>query len=127
MLASVYNPNHFDLEVTSGSGVFYHDGTYVGHFEVPNNTIANAQSINDYLVTATFTPDKWQALSLTTEFFKGTLTFVVQATLDVIVPGFEFYTMHVDLKDFVVHVNEMSDRHLCSCSTWDSNSSFSVI
>ena len=58
MLASVCNSNYFDIEVTFDIGVFYHDSAHVGNFEIPNNAISSAKSINDNLLMATFKPDK---------------------------------------------------------------------
>ena len=58
MLASVCNPNYFDIEVTFDISVFYHDSAHVGHFKIPNNAISSVKSINDNLLMATFKPDK---------------------------------------------------------------------
>jgi len=119
ILISIYNPNKFDALLDMGAGSFKHDGVHVGTFEIPSES-AKAMSITDYLVTVTLTPDEWQALELTSEYYKGTLTFVVDAHVTVTLPALGGYTFQTQFDDYFIHVgDEMSDRHLCACSSWE--------
>lgn len=118
ILISIYNPNKFDALLDMGAGSFKHDGVHVGTFEIPSES-AKAMSITDYLVTVTLTPDEWQALELTSEYYKGTLTFVVDAHVTVTLPALGGYTFQTQFDDYFIHVgDELSDRHLCACSSW---------
>eukprot|EP00592_Proboscia_alata_P012780 CAMPEP_0194394522 /NCGR_PEP_ID=MMETSP0174-20130528/123899_1 /TAXON_ID=216777 /ORGANISM="Proboscia alata, Strain PI-D3" /LENGTH=512 /DNA_ID=CAMNT_0039190325 /DNA_START=14 /DNA_END=1552 /DNA_ORIENTATION=+ len=118
MLISVYNPNQLEIELVSGSGTFKLSGAQVGSFEIPPITIPPG-SINDYLFTTSFTPDEWQALSLTTDYYMGSLAFTVDAKAFVRIPQLFGYTFEVDFDDYLVHVlDDISDRHLCKCQAW---------
>jgi hypothetical protein len=117
LLFSVQNLNHFDIAVDMGKGSFYHDGAFVGTYEIPPVTVAQS-AITDILVVAHFAPEKWEALSLTSEYYRGKLVLSVNAQATVRMPGLLNYTFTAQLKDITVHVNEMSDRHLCACPTW---------
>lgn len=117
ILASVYNPNHFDVALDMGKGSFAHDGAFVGTYEIPSVTVA-AMAVTDILIVASFAPEKWQALSITAEYYRGTLVMHVDAQASIRVPALAEYSFTASLKDLVVHVNEMSDRHLCACPTW---------
>jgi hypothetical protein len=117
ILASIYNPNHLDVALDMGQGSFSHDGALVGTYEIPPTVIA-AAAISDILIVARFTPDQWQALSITAEYYHGTLVLSVDAQVSIRIPVLVDFTFSTSLKDLVVHVNEMSDRHLCACPTW---------
>jgi hypothetical protein len=127
LLASISNPNHFDVAVDMGKGSFSHDGAFVGTYEIPPVTVA-AMAITDILIVASFVPEKWQALSITAEYYRGTLVLHVDAEATIRVPALADYTFTATLKDLIVHVNEMSDRHLCACPTWsDTNKTMTTL
>jgi hypothetical protein len=117
ILASVYNPNHIDVALDVGRGTFAHDGVLVGTYEIPPTSIA-AGAITDILIVASLAPDKWEALSITAEYYRGTLVLQVDAEATIRIPVLADYTVTTSLKGIVVHVNDMSDRHLCACPTW---------
>ena len=123
LLLSIYNPNYFDAEVLQGSGTFQYDGVYIGTMAfgpedgTDSSILIAANSITDILVTATFTPDKWEALQLTAEYYKGTLKFNINSESTVRIPFFD-YTFVTEVKDMTVHVGEVQDRHLCACPLW---------
>jgi hypothetical protein len=125
ILASIYNPNHLDVALDMGKGSFSHDGAFVGTYEIPPTYIA-ANAISDILIVASFTPEKWQALSITAEYYRGTLVLHVDAAATIRIPALFDYTVSTSLKDIVVHVNDMSDRHLCACPTWSDASNHSM-
>jgi len=123
-LISIYNPNKVSMQLNKATGTFKHDGTYVGSFSLSppegySYTSLEANSVSDFLITTTFTPDKWQALALSTEYYKGTLTFDVSSEMTVAVPALGGYTFDVNFQDYFIHVDVTSDRHLCKCPTWD--------
>jgi len=118
ILASLSNPNHFDVALDMGKGSFTHDGVFVGSFEIPPVT-AKAMSITDLMIITTFTPEKWEALSITSEYYHGRLVLTVDAQASIRVPALFDYSFHADMKGLVVHVSELSDRSLCACPTWD--------
>lgn len=121
LLASVANPNHFDVALDMGGGSFRHNGVEIGQYTIPPVT-ADAMSITDVMVIAHLSADKWDALSLTAEYYRGKLVLNVDAAATIRVPFLFDYSFEAELKNLVVHVNEMSDRHLCSCPTWSDNS-----
>lgn len=120
ILASVYNPNALDVALDMGKGSFAHNGEMVGTYEIPPTLIAS-QAITDLLIVARFTPEKWQALSITAEYYSGNLVLHVNADASIRIPALFDYTISTSLQDIVVHVNALSDRHLCSCPTWSNN------
>jgi len=117
ILLSIYNPNHLSITLDGVGGKFNHDGERVGTFSMPTSII-QADSITDVLVTCTVVPDKWEALGIISEYYKGTLLFDVTANGAVKIPGIG-YSVPVKISDFLVYVNDQSDdRHLCSCPEW---------
>ena len=120
ILASVYNPNPLDVALDMGKGSFAHNGDMVGTYEIPPTLMAS-QAITDLLIVARFTPEKWQALSITAEYYSGNLVLHVNADASIRIPALFDYTISTSLQDIVVHVNALSDRHLCSCPTWANN------
>jgi len=117
ILASISNPNHFDVALDMGRGSFTHHGVFVGTYDIPP-VVVKAMSVTDMMIIAHLQPDKWDALSLTTEYYRGKLVLDVDAQANIRIPAFADYTYEADLKDIVVHVNELSDRHLCACPDW---------
>jgi hypothetical protein len=120
ILTSVSNQNHFDIMLERGSrGSFAHDGMQVGTFDIPPVT-AKAVSITDVLVVAHLTPEKWEALSLTAEYYAGRLVLNVDVTANIRIPALFNFAVTKGLQGIEVHVNELADRHLCACEDWDS-------
>jgi len=124
LLISVYNPNYFDAEVIQGEGTFEYDGVYVGtmtfgkkDLDDDSPTKIAANSITDVIITASFTPDKWEALQLTAEYYKGTLKFKIDSKTTVRIPFFD-YTFTSEVKDLTIHIGDMNDRYLCACPVW---------
>jgi hypothetical protein len=72
-----------------------------------------------YCAVAHFTPEKWSALSITAEYYRGKLVLNVDAKASVRVPALFDYSISTELQDLEVHVNEMADRHLCACLDWN--------
>eukprot|EP00550_Attheya_septentrionalis_P001184 CAMPEP_0198282462 /NCGR_PEP_ID=MMETSP1449-20131203/2271_1 /TAXON_ID=420275 /ORGANISM="Attheya septentrionalis, Strain CCMP2084" /LENGTH=651 /DNA_ID=CAMNT_0043978727 /DNA_START=149 /DNA_END=2104 /DNA_ORIENTATION=+ len=119
ILVSVENPNHLDIVLDLGKGTFYHADAFVGTFSIPTSTIA-AMSISDVLIVATFSPDRWEALSLTSEYYKGTLKFLVNSQATVRIPSLANYAFESKISNMIVQVNDpkLDDRHLCACPQW---------
>ena len=116
ILMSVQNPNRFDVVIDMASGNFNHKGAQVGTFTVPPTKIQSI-AITDILVSVTFTPDKWEALSLTAEYYKGTLSFLVDMQAAIEIPALAGYTFNFKVDGYKVLANDPSlqDRHLCYC------------
>jgi hypothetical protein len=120
ILASVSNLNHFDIYLDRGTrGTFSHNGVRVGTFDVPPVKAA-ATSVTDVLVVAHLAPEKWEALSLAAEYYRGDLVLDVDVSARVRVPALLGFATSVTLQGIEVQVNELSDRHLCACEDWDS-------
>ncbi len=122
LLISVKNPNRFDVDLNNGSGQFHHDGNYVGLFEIPQSTISG-KAISDVVVKVTFSPDKWSAIGMTTEYYRGTLKFVIGGHANVEIPALGNYQFDAKFDDIIVNVNDPSqdDTHLCACPSWKKN------
>jgi hypothetical protein len=119
ILISVLNPNHFGVAVDMGKGTFNHRGVFVGTFDIPPTTVPS-MSLMDIRVVAHFTPEKWEALSLTAEYYKGTLAFDVDAKATFRFPWLFDYSTSSSFNDIHVLVNDpkLNDRHLCACPKW---------
>lgn len=119
LLISVYNPNRFEVDLSNGHGQFHHDDQYVGSFDIPEGRITE-KAISDIVVKVTFTPDKWAALSLTSEYYQGNLKFVLNGHAHVTIPALGNYQFDAKFDDIHVNVNDPSldDTHLCACPGW---------
>ncbi|KAL7538976.1 hypothetical protein ACHAWF_006378 [Thalassiosira exigua] len=119
LLISVYNPNRFEVDLSDGHGQFHHNDEYVGSFDIPEGKISE-KAISDIVVKVTFTPDKWSALSLTEEYYRKKLKFVVGGHAHVKIPGLGNYAFNAKFDDIRVNVNDPSldDTHLCACPGW---------
>jgi len=118
LLISIYNPNVFDAVVDYGSGIMSHENVNVGILDFGENVLIKGTSITDVLVTATFSPDKWETLGLTAEYYDGTLTFLVNADVTVTIPAIS-YTQSSKWSNYLLHLNgEYGDRSLCACEKW---------
>jgi hypothetical protein len=89
----------------------------VGTYEIPP-VVVQAQSVTDVLIVASFTPEKWSALSIAAEYYRGTLVLSVDVQASIRIPALADYTFPFSMTDLIVHVNDLSDRHLCACPTW---------
>jgi hypothetical protein len=121
LLLSIHNPNRVGVDLVMGSGSFSHDGTYIGRFDIPAHTEIRQQSISDVLVTITLKPDKWEALALTTEYYRGILAFSVDTAVTVSAPALLGYTYQAKFGNVLVHVSadaQGDDRSLCACPQW---------
>jgi hypothetical protein len=119
ILTSVKNKNRLDILLEGVAGKFKHDGQEVGTFEVKPTTIA-ASSISDVMVTCTVVPDRWQALGLVADYYKGTLQFLVDVSGSVKIKEIGF-SIPVKLTDILIKANKnvsKEDRHLCACPQW---------
>jgi hypothetical protein len=75
-------------------------------------------SVTDLMIIAHFSPEKWSALSISAEYYRGKLILDVDVQVSARVPALYDYTVSTELNGLVVHVNELSDRHLCACPDW---------
>lgn len=118
MLISVKNENRLDVALENFGGKFKHDGDDIGTFSL-DTTIVEATSITDMLVTCTVVPDKWEALGLVSDYYKGQLELLVDVSGSVKIKGIGF-SIPVKIDDILVKVNDPSldDRHLCHCPQW---------
>lgn len=119
LLISVYNPNRFEVDLTNGKGQLHHDGAYVGSFEIPEGVISK-KAISDIVVKVTFSPDKWSALSLTSEYYRSKLKLTVSGHSHVKIPALGHYQFDAKFQDIEVDVNDpsLNDTHLCACPGW---------
>eukprot|EP00557_Chaetoceros_sp_GSL56_P004674 CAMPEP_0176505984 /NCGR_PEP_ID=MMETSP0200_2-20121128/16794_1 /TAXON_ID=947934 /ORGANISM="Chaetoceros sp., Strain GSL56" /LENGTH=620 /DNA_ID=CAMNT_0017905591 /DNA_START=139 /DNA_END=1998 /DNA_ORIENTATION=+ len=119
ILTSVKNKNRLDIALQGVAGKFRHDGQEVGTFEVKPTTIA-ASSISDVLVTCTVFPDRWEALGLVADYYKGTLQFLVDVSGSIRIKEIGF-SIPVKMTDILVKANKnvtKKDRYLCACPQW---------
>lgn len=118
ILMSVKNENRVEVALEGFGGKFKHDGQDIGTFSLPR-TIVAATSITDLLVTCTVVPDRWEALGIISDYWKGKLAVLVDVTGSVKVKGIGF-TFPIKVTDVLVKVNDpdMDDRHLCACPEW---------
>jgi len=115
---SIKNKNRLDIAIEGLGGTFKHDGEEVGTFEM-KRTIIQASSITDVLITCTVVPTKWEALGLISDYYKGTLTVLVDVLGSVQIKGIGF-SIPIKIDDLLIKVNDpdMKDRHLCACPEW---------
>lgn len=118
ILMSVKNENRLDVALEGFGGTFKHDGEDIGTFSL-SRTIVQATSVTDLLVTCTVVPDRWEALGLISDYWKGKLALLVDVNGSVRIKGIGF-KIPVKVSDVLVKVNDpdMKDRHLCACPMW---------
>ena len=121
LLISIYNPNKVEVDLQNGGGQFHYDGEYIGSFEIPQGRIAE-EAISDIIVKVTFTPDKWQALSLTAEYYRGTLRLLMGGHAHVSVPALSDYAFEAKFDDVIINPTDptLADTQLCACPGWKS-------
>jgi len=118
LLISIENKNRLDIALEGVGGTFRHDDEEVGTFAM-KRSIIQASSITDVLVTCTVVPSRWEALGLISDYYKGKLVFVADATGIVKIRGIAI-SIPVKIDDVLIKVNDpdMKDRHLCACPEW---------
>ena len=118
LLVSIYNPNVFEARLDYGSGTITHDGVNVGIIDFGQDIPFKGTSITDVLVTATFSPDKWELLGLTAEYYEGTLSFMIDADVTFTLPAIS-YTASPAWKNYLIHLSSDDwERSLCACQNW---------
>jgi hypothetical protein len=118
ILISLRNPNHLDVALDKGSGVFRFDGNQVGTFEIPP-VFLGAMAITDLMIVTSLRPDKYQAVQIAEAYYRGKLDLDADFKASLRVPALNDFKLSFEKNDFVVHVNELSDRSLCHCPSWD--------
>jgi hypothetical protein len=118
VLMSVENRNRLDVTLDGFGGTFSHEGENVGTWTLRKSVI-QAMSITDVMLTCTVAPDRWEALGLISDFYRGRLMVTVDVQGSVRLPGI-FYSIPVKMNDILVKVNDPDnkDRHLCACPEW---------
>jgi len=116
ILASVQNPNYLAVALVGGHGLFRHRGNLVGTFEIPS-TVLESMTITDMMVVASFTPGKWEAMSLATEYYKGNLVLDIESVVTFRIPSLRNYTLDAEFKNIHINVADpyKSNRKLCAC------------
>jgi hypothetical protein len=120
ILMSIENENHLTVALDMGRGIFKHAGHVVGHYVIPAVEAA-AMSITDVMIIATVSPQSWEALALTKEYYEDKLVLLVDADVNLRMPTMFNYSKEVSLRDIPVKINRESERHLCACKKWDGN------
>jgi len=82
------------VDLSNGAGQFHHNGDYDGSFTIPPRQIS-LQAISDIVVKVILTPYKWSSLSLTSEYYQGTLKFMVGGHSQVKIPGLGYQFDHI--------------------------------
>ena len=104
------------------ANVFREGKEYEQHYSKgkPSEPVKEVGKSNKTGTLVTFTPDKWQALSLTSEYYRGTLRFIVGGHAHVSVPALGNYSFEAKFDDIEVNTNDPSldDTHLCACPGW---------
>jgi hypothetical protein len=118
ILVSVSNFNRLSVVLDSGKGSFTFDGNPVGTFEIPGETVST-MAITDLMLIARVTPNKYQAAQMAEAYYRGKLVLEAEFKAKLRVPALMDLTYNLDIKDFTVYVNELSDRSLCHCPLWD--------
>lgn len=120
ILSSIQNRNHLNIILNDVQGTFHHNGEDVGIFSMQKkDVIIHANSITDVLVTCTVRPDRWEALGLIADYYRGKLEFLISVSGRVRIDGIG-YSFPISVKDMLVPVNDpnFDDRHLCHCPEW---------
>ena len=52
-------------------------------------------------------------------YYQGKLVLVAKFKAKLLVPALLDLTYNLDIKDITVYVNELGDRSLCHCPSWD--------
>lgn len=118
ILGSISNPNHISAALVNGTGTFSYKGKFVGTFTIPPFT-AQAMSITDFILIAHLTPGAWDGIAIAKDFSLGKLVLSVNASAVLRIPTLADMTFEGGRDDIIVYVNEIQDRSLCACPSWD--------
>ena len=75
-------------------------------------------SITDVTMTCSFSPDKWEAMKVAADYYRGNLVLevnaqgTIQLSQNINVP-INMGDMNINATDY-----KMDDRHLCACPKW---------
>jgi len=118
ILGSIVNPNHISAVLVNGTGTFSYKDKFVGTFSIPPFT-AEAMAITDFVIIAHLTPGTWDGIAIAKDFSLGKLVLTANALAVVRIPALADLTVHGGRDEIVVFVNEVQDRSLCACPSWD--------
>jgi hypothetical protein len=125
ILISVSNPNHVTVVLEKASGSFSFDGKAIGTYEIPSET-AEGMAITDMMLIARVTPDRYQALQLAEEYYKGNLVLKADFKAKLRAPALFDVSYDLHMKDIDVYVNELGPRDLCHCPAWSNAGDFPI-
>lgn len=120
ILVSVSNSNHLSVVLDEGKGSFTFEGISVGTFHIPGDNVQR-MAVTDLMLIARVQPDKYQAVKMAEYYYQGKLVLKAEFEAKLRVPAFMDFTYNLDMKNLTVFVNELSDRSLCHCPSWDNN------
>lgn len=117
ILMSVHNPNRFALSMKNFNGKFHHNGNEIGSYKIESTTFA-AMSITDVTMTCSFSPEKWEAVKLAADYYRGNL--VLQVNAQGTIQLSQNVAIPINMGDMSVNATNynMDDRHLCACPKW---------
>ncbi|KAL3919139.1 MAG: hypothetical protein SGILL_003905 [Bacillariaceae sp.] len=118
ILLSLENSNRLGGSLDTGKGSFAFEGEQFGTFEIPP-VEAGAMAISDLMIVAHVSPSRQQALQLIEAYYLGKLVLSAEFEGTVRVPALFDFTTDIHIKNIVVDVNQLADRSLCQCPTWD--------
>ena len=126
ILASLSNPNGIAAALDEGKGSFSFDGKQFGTFAIPP-IVVEPMSITDLMIIVHISPaDKSQAIQLAEAYYMGKLVLDAEFEGTIRVPDVFNYTRNVAAKNIIVDINEIGDRSLCHCPTWDDDKNHST-
>ena len=120
ILISLSNPNHIGAALEKGTGSFTFQGQPIGTFEIPPVMCA-PMAITDLMLIAHVTPDKLQAFQIAEAYYLGKLVLEAEFVGTIRVPSLNNVEFEYERDGIQVNVNELSDRSLCHCPSWDDN------
>mmetsp|Transcript_10627 Transcript_10627/g.21737 ORF Transcript_10627/g.21737 Transcript_10627/m.21737 type:complete len:590 (+) Transcript_10627:1374-3143(+) len=118
ILGSIVNPNHVSAILVNGTGTFSYKNKFVGTFTIPPFT-AEAMAITDFVLIAHLTPGAWDGIAIAKDFSLGKLVLTANASAVVRIPALADLTVQGGRDKIMVYVNEIQDRSLCACPSWD--------
>jgi len=126
ILASLSNPNGIAAALDEGKGSFSFDGKQFGTFAIPP-IVVEPMSITDLMIIVHISPaDKSQAIQLAEAYYMGKLVLDAEFKGTIRVPALFNFTRNVTAKNIIVDINEIGDRSLCHCPTWDDDKNHST-
>lgn len=126
ILTSLSNPNRIAAALDEGKGTFSFQGKQFGTYVIPPMTV-QPMSITDFMIIVHITPaDRHQAFQLAEAFYHRTLILEAEFEGTIRVPALFNLTQDVSAQNITVDINEISDRSLCHCPTWDGDKNHSI-